>query len=170
MLTVTNNLTEAETTAFFTAAGQIGLDVRTYAFFQSEGIHTVTDLFDLNSENLDTIASNARKPPGRVPNPDPNAPAGSTIATPPYQIAAKSLHRLKISIRVIKYLVKTDRPVEAEHLQWSVLRDFSDHWSILTTKSKADFSQSPRIDKKTTCLRWYDDHFNEWAASNVGLQ
>ena len=170
MLTVTNNLTPAETTAFFTAAGQIGLDARTYTFFQSEGISTITDLFDLNSEIIDTIASNARKPPGRVPNPDPHAPAGSTIATPPYQLAAKSLHRLKISIRVIKYLAKTDRPVEAAHLQWSVLRDFSEHWSILTTKSKADFSVSPRIDKKTTCLRWYDDHFNEWTASNVGLQ
>ena len=127
MLTVTSNLTPAETTAFFTAAGQIGLDARTYAFLQSEGITTITDLFDLTSDIVDTIAANARKPPGRVPNPDPNAPAGSTIATPPYQIAAKSLHRLKISIRVVKYLTKTDRPVEAAPVKWNVLRDFSEH-------------------------------------------
>ena len=33
MITLTNNLTEAQTTAFFTAAGQIGLEDRTYEFF-----------------------------------------------------------------------------------------------------------------------------------------
>ena len=170
MLTLTNNLSDAQTLAFFTAAGQIGLDVRTFQFFQSEGIHSINDLYDINSDILDTIASNARKPTGRIPDPDPNAAVGATIPTPAYPIAAKSLHRLKISIRVIKYLAKTDRAVEAANLQWNVLRDFSDHWSILTTKSKADFSQSPRLDKKSTCLRWYDDHLKEWTGSNVGLQ
>jgi hypothetical protein len=170
MLTLNNNLSDAQTLAFFTAAGQIGLDVRTFAFFQSEGIHTINDLYDINSEIIDAIATNARKPPGRIPDPDPNAAVGSTIPTPPYQIAAKSLHLLKISIRVIKYLAKTDRAVEAAHLQWTVLRDFTEHWSILTTKSKADFTASHRLDKKTACLRWYDDHLKEWTSSNVGLQ
>ena len=170
MLTLNNQLSDAETTAFFTAAAQIGLDMRTYAFFQTEGIHTISDLFDVNSDIIDTIAANARKPTGRVPDPDPNAVAGSTIPTPPYPIAAKSLHRLKVSIRVLKYLAKTDRPAEAATLQWAVLRDFSEHWTILGTKIKADNSPSPRVDKKCTSLRVFDDHFNEWTGSNIGIQ
>jgi hypothetical protein len=170
MITLTNNLTEAQTTAFFTAAGQIGLEDRTYEFFQSEGIHTISDLFDMNNDILDTIASNARKPTGTVPDPAPNAVAGARVPTPPYLIGAKSLHRLKISIVVIQYLAKTDRPVEAAHLQWNVLRDFNDHWTILQDKSKADFTPSPRLDKKSTCLRWFNDHLKEWTGTNVGLQ
>ena len=170
MLNLQNNLTANQTTAFFTAAAQIGLDARTYEFLQSEGVHTISDLFDINSDIIDTIAANARKPTGRVPNPDPNAAPGSTIPTPPYPIAAKSLHRLKVSIRMLKYLAKTGRPVEAATLQWAVLRDFSEHWTILGTKIKADNSPSPRVDKKCTSLRVFDDHFNEWTGSNIGIQ
>jgi hypothetical protein len=48
-----------------------------------EGIDEVSDFAEFDRDNLTQVADNVRRPVGRIPNPDPAAPAGATIAQPP---------------------------------------------------------------------------------------
>ena len=87
-------ITNAQATAFFTEAAQMGLSHRTRAFLQTEGINTVDDLGEFTTaEDWKQIVDNARKPPMI---PDPGHPAAQ-IHQEPFRIPTKSLNRLKLS-------------------------------------------------------------------------
>ena len=57
---------------------------------QQEGIKLVADLADFEKESLQQLADNLRKPGGRIPDPDPNAPVGATLPIPAFTYGAKS--------------------------------------------------------------------------------
>ena len=83
-----NQLSDDENAAVF--RDLLGLEARMIAFFQSEGIHTVVDFFELTSEVIDSVVDNARKP-----GPTPAAAVGQpAIATAPYKVPATSVHRM----------------------------------------------------------------------------
>ena len=90
-------LTAQQTTSFFEEADQMGLPHDTVVQLAQEGISTVYDLADFDKESLQAVADNLRRPPGRVPNPDPAAAPGSTIPTPPFVFGAKSHKRLLVA-------------------------------------------------------------------------
>ena len=50
---------------------------------QAEGIEAVSDLADFDKDSLQQLADNLRCPGGHVPDPNPGAPPGATIPTPP---------------------------------------------------------------------------------------
>ena len=83
-------LTTAQTTTFFEHAEQMGIPHATVLQLQSEGITLVSDLVDFNKNSLQQLADNLRCPGGCVPDPNPGAPPGSTIPTPPFVFGAKS--------------------------------------------------------------------------------
>ena len=163
MLTLDNHLTAAENTTVF--IDLLGLEPRTITFFQSEGIHTVEDLFELTSEVIDTVVDNARKP-GPTPAVAPGDPA---VATVPYKGPAKSVHRIKLSIRWLKHLARVGRPCTIDTMTWRLIKAFSDHHDIMRANIKLENSPPPRVDKKCTNLRAFGQHFPEWCASNFGV-
>ncbi len=57
-------LTNAQVTAFFTNAGQMGIPQPTVDQMALEGIATVSDLSEFNKESLQQLADNLRKPGG----------------------------------------------------------------------------------------------------------
>jgi hypothetical protein len=87
-------LTAAQITAFFTDVYQMGLPDATRIKLQAKGINEPSDLADFDEDTLKKAATNLRNPGDRIPNPDPNAPAGSTIQQPPYAFGAQLQKRL----------------------------------------------------------------------------
>ena len=83
-------LTVAQTTTFSEHAEQMGIPHATVMQLQSEGITLVSDLVDFDKNSLQQLADNLRHPGGRVPDPNPGAPPGSTIPTPLFVFGAKS--------------------------------------------------------------------------------
>ena len=83
-------LTAAQTTTFFIYAKQMGIPHTTVVQLQSEGITLVADLADFDKTSLQQLADNLRHPGGHVPDPNPRAPPGATIPTPPFVFGAKS--------------------------------------------------------------------------------
>ena len=83
-------LTAAQMTIFFEYAEQMGIPHTTVVQLQSEGITLVADLADFDKTSLQQFADNLRCPGGRVPDPNPGAPPGATIPTPPFVFGSKS--------------------------------------------------------------------------------
>ena len=75
-------LTAAQTTAFFERPDQMGIPHATMVQMQHVGIQSIADLADFEKDSIQQLADNLRKPGGRIPDPDPNAPVGATIPTP----------------------------------------------------------------------------------------
>ena len=91
--------TNAQQTAFFKAAAQMGLSQRTRVNLQAEGITDVADLAEWEDNDWDNWRSNSRNPP-RIP--DPNN-AGQQIYQAPYVISVTSLKRLKQASDLMRY-------------------------------------------------------------------
>ena len=83
-------LTQAQTTAFFEDAAQMGIPHATVVQLQDEGINTIDDLVDFDKEIIKEFAANLRRPAGRIPDPAPGAAQGATIPTSPFVFGAKS--------------------------------------------------------------------------------
>jgi hypothetical protein len=64
-----------QTTAFFDNADQMGIPADTRAQLANEGIEAVSDLAEFDKDALTQVADNLRRPGGRIPHPDANAPA-----------------------------------------------------------------------------------------------
>jgi hypothetical protein len=73
-------LTAAQPTAFFGNEHQMGIPHATVVQLATEGIMSVIDLADFDIESLQQLADNLRYL-GRVPDPNPAAQTGATIAT-----------------------------------------------------------------------------------------
>jgi hypothetical protein len=86
-------LTATQSAAFFQEEAQMGIPNPTVVQMQAEGITNVQDLADFDKESLQQLADNLRRPGGRVPDPNPNAAPGLTIATPAFVLGAKSQKR-----------------------------------------------------------------------------
>lgn len=156
-----DQMNSASTLAFFTDANQFGLPNESFEFLMSEGISLLGNLMDANHDMIDTIATNARKSHGRIP--DPAAAAGdadATIPRPPCHFPARSISRLKTAIRHIT----------PDAMRWTTLKCFIEHWEIVKTKMKDDNGPIPKVDKKEKSLRIFGNHFGEWMVTNTGTQ
>ncbi len=76
--------TAAQTTAFFQDAAQMGIPNVTVVQLQEEGIDTVDDLAEFDKDTIEQMTANLHRPAGRIPDPNPGATPGATIATPPF--------------------------------------------------------------------------------------
>ena len=90
-------LTVAQTTTFFEHADQMGIPHTTVMQLHAKGIKAVTDLADFKKDSLQQLVDNLRCPGGRIPDPNPGAPAGATIPTSPFVSGAKSQKRIAIA-------------------------------------------------------------------------
>ena len=118
-------LTVAQTTTFFKHADQMGIPHATMLQLQSEGITLVSDLADFNMTSLQQLADNLRCPGGRIPDPNPAAPPGSTIPTPPFVFGAKSQRCITVACDLVKYYITVGHDLTAANLQWNtVMKNF----------------------------------------------
>ena len=146
----------------------MGFGERTYRFMRTEGFGTIASLYEMDDEILDTLVSNARKPAGTQPLNPNDANNQVRVPIPAFSMSARSVARLKVAHRAVKYYVLIKRAITPEVMRWRTLKAFDDSWKIVEEKIKEDRSTGPKVDKKTTSLRNFEDHFNEWLESNVG--
>ena len=155
-----------QTTAFFTEEEQVGLAVPSYEFMVAEGFGTIESLFDMTDDVLKTIIGNARRPPG-IPNP---ANANEQIAQLPFPFSANSIHRLKIAHRCVKYYALIGRTITPQNMTWPILQVFDQHWQIIDEQREKENATGPKVGRDTQNLSYFEDHFEEWCDTNVGLQ
>ena len=148
-------LTAAQTTAFFKSPDQMGIPHATMAQVQQQGIQSVADLADFEKESLQQLADNLRKPGGRIPDPDPNAPAGATIPMPAFTYGAKSQKRLTVACDLIRFYQTVGRDLTAANIQWNqVMSNFEIQWKALKDRKDQDDPDVPKITKALPIIKW----------------
>jgi hypothetical protein len=148
-------LTAAQRTAFFEDAAQIGIPNMTVVQLQAEGLDGLEDLADFDKETIERIASNLRRPAGRIADPNPGAAAGATIPTPPFAFGAKSQQRLIHSTKLIQFYDTIGHAATAVNLQWTrVMKNFSEQWKALEDKKGGDKPAVPQIIKALPIIKW----------------
>ena len=86
--------------SFFRDTDQMGLSARTQAQLSGEGITDLDDLADFyNKEAWAQIVENYKLPPKIA---DPNN-ANQLVDQEPFQLPEKSLMRLKVAAKAVKY-------------------------------------------------------------------
>ena len=125
-------LTAARMTTFFKHADQMGIPHVTVIQLCAEGIEAVADLADFDKESLQQLADNLRCPGGCVPDPNPVAPAGATIPTPPFIFGAKSQKRIAVACNLVRFYATVGCNLTAAILQWNtIMKKFEVQWKAL---------------------------------------
>ena len=92
-------VTQAQLTAFFTNADQLGISAGTYGHLQAEGLTTFEDLKEFTTEAVKRLGESCRRPGGMIPYPNAGAEggpsAGALMPTPPFPFSIKSQFRLE---------------------------------------------------------------------------
>lgn len=134
----------------------------------TEGIVSVDDLEEFDEANMKQITDNLRRPSGRVPV-DPAVPNGPTVATPPFEIGAKSIIRLKAASDIVRYYQTTGRPLTAANMQWDpVVKSFVEHWKDLKARKTTDKPETPKISRGLPVVKWteaFTDFLNRVSGS-----
>ena len=126
-------LTVGQITSFFEDNDQCGLTNRTKILsLNAEGISTIDDLAEWEDEDWDQWASNCKRPDKTQ---DPNNPA-QLISTVPYSLSVKSLKRLKLASKLVRYYESVSIEITAASMIWKVLKNFSIQIKAMSIKSK----------------------------------
>ena len=96
-------ITNAQATAFFETAPQMGIRHRTVVKLTEEGIVTISNLSEFTTECLKQISENLRRPTGQEPDPTPGAAAGATISVQPFVLGAKRQMRLRAASQLVRF-------------------------------------------------------------------
>ena len=167
--------TNAQTQAFFQDNDQMAIDEDTMEAINEQGLDSVSDLADFDKDDIERISSGLRRPPGRVPDPNPNAPLGATIPTPPFVFGAKSHHRLLVAADLVRFYVAIGRPITAGNMMWDpIMKNFEIQWKALVNKAKdRDIPETPKITKTLLIIKWvaaFGDHMHRVVgARNIPL-
>ncbi len=163
-------LTALQRTAFFENADQMGIPHETVVQLQAEGIAGVEDLTDFDKETIEQIASNLRRPAGRVPDPNPGAAAGATMVTPPFVFGAKSQQRLTHATNIIRYYEAVGRAPTAPNLQWMpTMKNFSEQYKALENKKGGEEPEVPKITKALPIIKW-TEAFRDYLHRRIGAR
>jgi hypothetical protein len=127
-------LTAAQIAAFFENEDQMGIPHANVVQLVIKGITSVVDLAYFDKESLQRLADNPRRH-GWVPDPNPAAQPGATIATPSFILGAKSQQRLTVTTDLVKHYAITGRELNAVKLRWTdVMKNFEIQWKALKVK------------------------------------
>ena len=161
-------LTALQTTAFFENASQMGLSNRTRTgSLQVEGIVDVADMAEWEDDDWDCWYENAKKPP-KIQDPAAGAAVGDLINQVPFPVPVKSLKRLKLTSRLIRYYNATDRPLTAGNVKWlNVGRNFEIQRKALDKKAKEDTPSPPKMTQKMKIPKW-NDNFRTFLSNRFG--
>ena len=161
-------LTVAQTTTFFKHAEQMGIPHATVMQLQFEGITLVADLADFDKDSLQQLADNLRCPGGRVLDPNPGAPPGSTIPTPPFVFGAKSQKCIAVACDLVRYYTTVGHDLTAANLQWStIMKNFEIQWTALKERKGDDSPDVPKISKVLLVIKW-TEAFQDFLNRKIG--
>ena len=161
-------LTTAQMTTFFQHTEQMGIPHTTVVQLQSKGIAVVTDLADFDKTSLQQLADNLRHPGGCVPDPNPGAPPGATIPTPPFVFGAKSQKCIAITCDLVRYYATVGRELTAANLQWStIMKNFEIQWTALKERKGDDSPDIPKISKALPVIKW-TEAFQDFLNRTIG--
>lgn len=148
----------------------MGLTNATVNKIVEEGIDDPEDLADFDKDTLKQVAENLRKPGGRIPNPDPNAPAGSTIERPPYTFGAKSQKRLLEAGELFRFYKTIGRQLTPANVRYNpVIKDFTEQWKALEQRRKDEDPEVPKISKALPIIKW-TEAFDDFLSRKVGAR
>jgi hypothetical protein len=109
----------------------MGIPHATVIQLVAEGIDKVQDLAEFYRDTLTQVANNICLPGGRIPNPDPAAPAGATIAQP-LVFGTKAQTRLLAACDLVWYYLMVNRALTPGNMQWQpVIKNFIVSWKAL---------------------------------------
>ena len=163
-------LTAAQVNAFFTHQDQMAIPVATVNQLAEEGIETIQDLAEFNKDTFAQVLENLRKPGGRIPNPDPNAPQGSTIPQPPFTFGAKSHRRILAACDLIRYYDTIGRDITPQNVRWNpIIKNFEEQWKALTDRRVNDDPEVPKISKSLPIIKWVEA-FRDYCHRKVGMR
>ena len=146
----------------------MGIPHDTVVQLQQEGITGVADLKDFDKETIAQIATNLRRPGGRIQ--DPTAAAGVMIPTPPFVFGAKSQKRMTVATEMVKYYTTIRRPIGPMNMRWThVGKNFEAQWKALNDKSKATAPKVPKITKTLPIIRW-TEAFSDFLHRVIGIR
>ena len=161
-------LTAAQTTTFFEHAEQMGIPHTTVVQLQSEEITLGADLTDFDKDSLQQMADNLRCPGGCVPGPNPGAPPGSTIPTPPFVFGAKSQNHIAVACDLVRYYTTVGRDLTVDNLQWStIMKNFKIQWTVLKERKGDDSPDVPKISKVLPVTKWMEA-FQDFLNRKIG--
>ncbi len=162
--------TAGQTTLFFEEVTQMGIAHATVVQLVEEGIDEVIDLAEFDKAALTQVADNLRQPGGRIPNPDALAPAGSTIAQPPFAFGAKAQKRLLAVCDLVRYYVMINRALTAQNMQWEpVMRNFTESWTSLKDRKEGAAPEVPKISKTLSIIKW-TEAFTDFLHRKIGVR
>ena len=141
-------LTAAQTTTFFKHADQMGIPHTTVMQLRAEGIDAVTDLADFDKDSLQQLVDNLRHPGGCIPDPNPGAPAGATIPTPPFVFGAKSQEWIVIACDLVSFYATVGHDLTVANLQWNtIMKNFEIQWKVQKKGKQMIHLMSPRYQR-----------------------
>ena len=161
-------LTAAQTTTFFEHADQMGIPHTTVMQLCAEGIKAVTDLVDFDKDSLQQLVDNLRRPGGHIPDPNPGAPAGSTIPTPPFVFGAKSQKRITVACDLVRFYAVVGCDLTAANLQWNtIMKNFEIQWKALKERKGDESPDVPKISKALPVIKW-TEAFQDFLNRKIG--
>ena len=72
---------------------------------------------DFKEEDVNVVSKNLRKPGGRIPDTDHNAPEGATIATQPFLFGAKIRVSLTAACDLVRYYRTVGRSISVSNIR-----------------------------------------------------
>ena len=163
--------TNAQNTAFFKQADQMSVSAATRDQLAIEGLVIIDDLSELDSVSLKAVVENLRGPGGRIPNPDENAPVGSTIPQPPYVIGAKSVNRLIAAAKIVLYYKAVGREITPSNNKWNTaIQTFILQYKALEEQKKdGETPDVPKITKTLAVTKW-SESFKDFLSRVIGMR
>ena len=165
-------LTAAQMTTFFEHADQMGIPHTTVVQLHGEAIEVVADLVDFDKDSLQQFTDNLRHPGGHVPDPNPGAPAGATIPTPPFVFGAISQKCIAVSCDLVRFYTMVGHDLTAANLQWSTnMKNFEIQWKLLKERKGDDSPDVPKISKALVVIKWMEafQDFLNWKIGNHNI-
>jgi hypothetical protein len=157
-------------TAFFEYHDQMGIPADTRAQVENEGIDQVSDLADFDKDMLTQVTDNLRRPGGRIPHPDANAPAGATVQQPPFVFGAKTQKRLLAVCDVVRYYGMIDRELTASNMHWEpVIKNFTQQWKAIKDRKYGESPEVPKISKTLSIIKW-TEAFTDFLHHKIGVR
>lgn len=144
--------TIGQNTTFFTDGEQMGLNEATFAELGAEGILTVSDLLDFDDDLLKQVKENLRRPAGTMPDP---ADANRQIPRPPFVLGAKTMARLKVAAKAVRYYNDVGRDLTPANMRWvSTLSVFAHHVKAIEANCDKDTPEPPKITRNIPISKW----------------
>ena len=111
---------------------------------------------------------NLRCPGGHVLDPNPGAPAGATIPTPPFVFGAKSQKQIAITRDLVRFYATVGCDLTAANLQWNTItKNFKIQWKVLKERKGDDSPDVPKISKALPVIKWMEA-FQDFLNRKIG--